>query len=322
MDDFQKFTKGVRAGRWRRWLLCFPVALLAAVLVVASGAWGALVPMEMLGYGAKAQAPGGGEESGDGWVRNLLAGGPAAPDGPTNILVLGVDERPQNEEMGTRTDTIMLVQLDPEGDQIKLLSVPRDLLVEIEPGKKDRINAAYSYGGIEQTVDALANYAQVPIDHYAVVDFQGFEEVVDAMGGVEVEVEPGEFPEKWHMEEGIDRLNGPRALFYARYRGTAGGDLDRMERQRDLVAALRSKALSWKTARRLPEILEIMDENVQTDLGVDQALALGNVLIRDGRHDRLTSDQLKGSPETLDNGNEVLIPDEQANELILQGFRY
>jgi polyisoprenyl-teichoic acid--peptidoglycan teichoic acid transferase len=322
MDDFQKFTKGARGGRWWRWLLCLPVGVLAAVLIVVSGAWGSLVPMEMLGYGAEAQVSRSGEESGDGWVRNLLAGEPAVPDGPINVLVLGVDERPQNEEMGTRTDTIMLVQLDPEGNQIKLLSVPRDLFVEIEPGKKDRINAAYSYGGIEQTVDALAEYAQVPIDHYAVVDFEGFEEVVDAMGGVEVEVEPGEFPEKWHFEEGIDRLNGPRALFYARYRGTAGGDLDRMERQRDLVAALRSKALSWKTARRLPEIIKIMDENVQTDLGVDEAYALANVLISEGRHDRVTSDQLKGTPETLENGNQVLIPDEQANEAILLEFRY
>ena len=322
MDDFQRFTKGVKAGRWRRWLLCLTVGLLAAVAIVTTGAWSSLVPMEMLGYDADARVPDGSQESGGGWVRHLLAGGSVAPDRPMNVLVLGVDERPHNEAMGTRTDTIMLVQLDPEGNEIKLLSVPRDLLVEIEPGKKDRINAAYSYGGIEQTVDALANYTQVPIDHYAVVDFEGFEQVVDAMGGVEVEVEPGEFPEKWHFEEGIDRLNGPLALFYARYRGTAGGDLDRMERQRDLVAALRSKALSWKTARRLPEILKIMDENIQTDLGFDEALVLGNALIEDGRHDRVTSDQLKGSPETLDNGNEVLVPDKLANEAILQGFRY
>lgn len=320
MDDFQRFTKEPRAARWRRPLVYLPLAVLA--IIVAVGAWSALVPMKLLGNDADARMEvADGEASGAGWVQNLLAGDSPLTGGPVNVLVLGVDERPDSEEMGTRTDTIMLVHLDPEGDQIRLLSIPRDLLVEIEPGREDRINAAYSYGGIEQTIDAVASYTQVPIDHYAIVDFEGFEAVVNAMGGVEVEVEPGEFPEKWNFEEGVDRLNGHRALFYARYRGTSGGDLDRMERQRHLVSALRSKALSWSTAKKLPEILEIASEHVQTDLGLDEAFAMGRALIRDGRHDRLTSVQLEGTPETLPNGNEVLVPDQNANEAILQEFR-
>ncbi len=323
MDDFQRFTEGARAGRWRRPLVYLPLAVVA-VLVVALGAWGAFAPTTLLGYeaDARAEVPRVGKTSGPGWVQNLLAGGSPLSDGPVNVLVLGVDTRPQNEEMGTRTDTIMLVQLDPENDEIKLLSVPRDLLVEIEPGKKDRINAAYAYGGIEQTVDVLTNYAKVPIDHYAVVDFKGFEAAVDAMGGVKVEVEEGEFLERWHVEEGIARLNGRRALVYARYRGTTGGDLDRMERQRRLVAALRSEALRWKTFNKLPEILEITYEHVQTDLGLDEAFSIGRTLFREGRHDRMTSAQLKGTPETLPNGNQVLLPDEEANEAILREFRY
>lgn len=289
-------------------------------MTVVFAAWGVLEPVRLLGYDA-ADAPG--EEAFEpGWRQSLLAGGSPSFDRPMNVLVLGVDERPESEEIGTRTDTIMLVQLDPKGDEIKLLSVPRDLLVEIEPGWHDRINAAYSYGGVEQTVDVFAAYADVPVDHYVVVDFEAFEAIVDAMGGVKVKIEPGEVPEKWNLQEGVDRLNGRRALVYARYRGSSGADLDRMERQRDLVAALRSKALSWKTLRKLPEILEVADENVETDLGVDESLSIGRTLIRDGRHDLLTSVQLKGTPETLANGNEVLLPDQDANKAILQEFRY
>ena len=314
MDDFQRFTREPRAGRWRRPLVYLPLGLLAVIVAV-----GALAPMKLLGNEARTEMDGG---EASGWVQNLLAGESPLSGGPVNVLVLGVDERPDSEEMGTRTDTIMLVHLDPEGDQIKLLSIPRDLLVEIEPGTEDRVNAAYSYGGIEQTVDAVASYTRAPIDHYAVVDFEGFEAVVDAMGGVEVEVEQDEFPEKWNFKDGTDRLNGHRALFYARYRGTSGGDLDRMERQRHLVAALRSKALSWRTVNKLPEILDIASQHVQTDLELDEAFAMGRALIRDGRHDRLTSVQLKGTPETLPNGNEVLVPDGSANEVILQQFRY
>lgn len=321
MDDFQEFTKKGRAGgRWQRPLAYLPLGLLVA-MIVALGAWGALVPVKLLGYDARAEVPGGGKASGPGWVQNLLAGEAPLSGGPVNVLVLGVDERPDSEEIGTRTDTIMLVHLDPEGEEIKLLSVPRDLLVEIEPGRMDRINAAYSYGGIEQTVDVVANYANVPIDHYVVVDFEGFEAVVDAMGGVEVEVAPGEFPEKWNMQEGIARLNGHRALFYARYRGTPGGDLDRMERQQDLVAALRSKALRRSTLEKLPEILEIADQHVQMDLGLDEAFSMGRTLILQGRHDRLTALQLEGIPVTLPNGMQVLLPDREANEAILQEFR-
>ena len=141
------------------------------------------------------------------------------------------------------------------------------------------------------------------------------------MGGVRVDVGEDEFPEKWHMGEGVQRLGGRKALFYARYRGTAGGDLDRMERQRELVAALRSKALKWNVVKKLPETMKVMGENVQTDIGLDGAVALGQVLIRRGKHAEMTSEQLEGTPRTLPNGDEVLVPDDEANEPILQEFR-
>ena len=80
----------------------------------------------------------------------MFGGGGPLAEGPLNVLVLGVDTRPDDPEMGSRTDTIMLVQVVPKTGDVKLLSVPRDLYVEVEPGKKDRINAAYNYGGIER----------------------------------------------------------------------------------------------------------------------------------------------------------------------------
>jgi polyisoprenyl-teichoic acid--peptidoglycan teichoic acid transferase len=256
------------------------------------------------------------------WVERMFGGQPGLTDGPLNVLVVGVDTRPDSQEMGSRTDTIMLVQVVPKSGDVKLLSVPRDLFVEVEPGEKDRINAAYNYGGVEETIDALENYSGVPIDHYAVVDFEGFEKIIDAMGGVRVDVGEDQFPEKWEMGEGVQRLNGHKALIYARYRGTPGADIDRMQRQRELVGALRSEALRWHTVKTLPEIMEVMDENVMTDLDLDGAITLGQVLIRRGRHAEMTSQQLQGAPETLSDGEQVLIPDEDANEPILDEFRH
>jgi LCP family protein required for cell wall assembly len=265
--------------------------------------------------------PGKVEASPSDWIERMFGGQPGLADGPLNVLVLGVDTRPDSQEMGSRTDTIMLVQVVPKTGDVKLLSVPRDLLVEVRPGEQAKINAAYNFGGVDETIDALENYSGVPVDHYAVVDFEGFERVIDAMGGVRVDVGDGQFPEKWRMGEDVQRLNGHKALIFARYRGTPGADLDRMQRQRELVGALRSESLRWHTVKTLPEIMAVMNENVQTDLDLQGAMTLGQVLIRKGRHAEMTSQQLKGIPETLPNGEQVLIPDEDANHAILDGFR-
>jgi LCP family protein required for cell wall assembly len=320
MRDFQGYTKerrGTRRSRWWKWSL--PVVLVA--LIVAIELLAGPVSIQRLTQ-ASPPDPGTVDASPSDWVERMFGGQPGLTDGPLNVLVLGVDTRPDSQEMGSRTDTIMLVQVVPKSGEVKLLSVPRDLFVEVEPGERDRINAAYNYGGIEETIDALENYSDVLIDHYAVVDFEGFEKIIDAMGGVRVDVGEDQFPEKWEMGEDVQRLNGHKALIYARYRGTPGADIDRMQRQRELVGALRSEALRWHTVKTLPEIMEIMDENVMTDLDLDGAITLGQALIRRGRHAEMTSQQLQGTPETLSDGEEVLIPDEEANEPILDEFRY
>jgi polyisoprenyl-teichoic acid--peptidoglycan teichoic acid transferase len=297
-------------------LLVVLVALIVSVELVAGPA-----SIERLTH-ASPPHPGRVEASPSNWVERMFGGQPVLTDGPLSVLVLGVDTRPDSEEMGSRTDTIMLVQVVPKTGDVKLLSVPRDLFVEVESGEKDKINAAYNYGGVDKTIDAVENYSGVHVDHYAVVDFEGFERVIDAMGGVRVDVGDGLFPEKWRMGQDVQRLNGHKALIYARYRGTPGADIDRMQRQRELVGALRSEALRWHTVKTLPQIMEVMNENVQTDLDLDGAITLGQVLIRRGRHAEMTSQQLKGIPETLSNGEQVLIPDEDANQAILDEFRH
>jgi polyisoprenyl-teichoic acid--peptidoglycan teichoic acid transferase len=322
MREFQNYTKAASSARWRRLLLALSAGLLVvAALLVGMRAGAVPTPMEMLGYGAQGDSVADAQDGGrPGWLRGLLGGAQEVPDGPLNVLVLGVDERPDSDVEGSRTDTIMLVQVVPKTGEVKLLSVPRDLLVEIEPGEEDRINAAYSYGGIEETMGALQGYAQVPIEHYAVVDFEGFRDVINAMGGVEIDVED-EIPPKYGIKDGLQTLNGAQALFYARYRGTAGGDMDRIEHQQRLIAALRSKAFGWDTVTKLPHIARVMNRNVETNLAFDEALSLGRLLIS-REHAQMTASQLKGTPKTLPNGEEVLVPDQEANEAILAQFRY
>ena len=323
MREFQEYTRASRAARRRMWLWSLPLGLVAATLMLGLGMRVGAVPapIETAGYETKSASA---AEDVSGWPGNTGAGALAASDEPLTVLVLGVDRRPldsaEPQVVGSRSDTIMLVRVVPGTGQVKLLSIPRDLLVEVEPGVEDRINAAYSYGGVEQARRVVQAFTGIPIDRYAIVDFEGFSEIVDAVGGVEVVVE-GELPPKHGIEEGMQTLSGEQALFYARWRGTAGGDLDRIEHQQQLVAALRSKALEWDTATRLPEIMNLMDENVETNLGFGEALSLGRILIGHGRNAQMTSDQLEGTPYTLPSGAQVLVPEGAVNEVLLKEFR-
>jgi polyisoprenyl-teichoic acid--peptidoglycan teichoic acid transferase len=240
---------------------------------------------------------------------------------PLDVLVLGVDRRPSAAEgSSTRSDTIMLVRVIPATGEVKLLSVPRDLFVEVGPGDKTRINAAYAYGGVDQARTVMEDLTGVDIDNYVIVDFEGFEKVIDAIGGVRVDVGHGVFPEKWHMGEGMQHLNGHKALIYARYRGTPRADLDRIEHQQKLLAALRRQALRWNTVTRLPGAIKVANENVNTDLGVLQVIPLARALVINGKDNKMATAELQGYPTTLPGGEQVLIPDKEANEEILQDF--
>jgi polyisoprenyl-teichoic acid--peptidoglycan teichoic acid transferase len=242
---------------------------------------------------------------------------------PLDVLVLGVDRRPSSAEgESTRSDTMMLVRVIPATGEVKLLSVPRDLYVEVEPGEKDRINTAYAYGGVDQARTVMEDLTGVDIDNYAIVDFEGFEKVIDAMGKVRVDVGTGVFPEHWNMGEGFERLNGHKALKYARYRGTPGADLDRIDHQQKLLAALRRQALRWDTVTKIPGIIKVANENVNTDLGVLQVIPLARALVLNGEDNKMTTAALEGHPTSLSDGEQVLMPDEEANEAILQDFRH
>lgn len=323
MRDFRTATKkpNVAESRVRLPLLAIIILVLIFLALGAGGIF--FLKAKVLSQGETGAGVVGSGSNGILDPARVASTQPAAKaGGPFNVLVLGVD-KVTGSKVGisdTRTDTMMVVQVDPGTGGIRLLSIPRDLLVEVAPGKKDRINTAYEHGGARNAVQVVENFAGIPIDHYTVVNFKGFKEVVNAMGGVKLNVEKG-FPAKWHMPPGIQTLNGNKALFYARYRGTPGGDLDRIRHQQQMVAALRSQVLKWSSIPKLPKIVGIMEKSVQTDMGPADALTVGKALIEKGRGAPMTAVQLKGTPETRKNGDEVLVPDRQENDVVLRYFR-
>ena len=249
-----------------------------------------------------------------------------APEEALDVLVLGVDRRPSAAEgSASHSDTMMLVRVSPQTGDIRLLSVPRDLLVEVKPGVEDRINTAYLYGGTRRATAVMEDLTGITVDRYAIVDFGGFEEAIDALGGVTLEVEHpiriGIEGRRVYIPPGRQELDGLEALAYARYRGTACGDLDRIRRQQRLVAALREQALGWDAITKVPGIVKVMQDNVDTNLGLDQAISLGRALVGRGKSGGMRSYQLEGKPEILPDGDAVLVPDERSNEKILENFR-
>lgn len=218
-----------------------------------------------------------------------------AGEGPTeriNVLVMGLDRRPSEGDLPTRTDTIFVMTVDPQSETAGILGIPRDLWVDI-PYKdggccyQDRINATYVLGetqgypggGLRLVKDVVERNLGVPIDHHAVIDFEGFVEIIDALGGITVHIEedvddpyyshteaPGDyFP--IHFEAGeVVHMDGKTALAYARTRRNSS-DLDRIRRQQQVIFAAIEKAreLGWDDVGKIPGLWGDYKSAIQTD---------------------------------------------------------
>ncbi|WP_046469765.1 LCP family protein [Allosalinactinospora lopnorensis] len=181
----------------------------------------------------------------------------AGAEGALTFLVIGSDGRGEldedelgeHEATGERSDSIMLVHLSEERDRADVIGIPRDSWVDVPGHGKNKINAAYSYGGPQLAVQTVESATNVRIDHYVELDFSGFVDVVDALGGVEVCLpEPIDDPKaQLSMDAGTHQVDGKEALAFARTRQTSGGDLDRIGRQQQVLSALLDKALSSET---------------------------------------------------------------------------
>lgn len=245
------------------------------------------------------------------------------------ILLLGIDER-CDETGPTRTDTMMLLTIDPVGKTAGILSLPRDLWVEIPGFRVDRINQAhylgegfdYPGGGpalAQKTVEATLG---IRVDYYVTVNFEGVIQGIDALGGLELNVPEAindpTYPDNcygydpFQIAAGRQQLNGYTALKYARTRATAGGDVDRAGRQQAVILAIREKALGQFTSLLLqaPQLWRTFQENVRTTLSLDEALQLALLMQEIPRENIQTAviDFRYVYLERTPTGDEVLVP--------------
>lgn len=240
-----------------------------------------------------------------------------------NLLFVGADDN--NEEMpdGGRADAIIVASINLKESNLFLLSIPRDTLVDIEGYGEDKINHSFSEGGIELTKSTVENLLHIPIDYYAVTNFSGFKDIVDILGGVEIEVDKRMYYRTYDgmidIEKGYQRLDGEKALQYVRYRHDAMGDITRVERQQNFLIALAGEALAPENFTKLPEVASKLLDSLDTDLSAGQVVKLSK-LLKSMDSSMMESATLPGDFSSI-KGISYWVPNtDNIDQLVLQHF--
>jgi LCP family protein required for cell wall assembly len=244
-------------------------------------------------------------------------------NGVINVLVMGSDARPAGG--GHRSDTMMIVSLDPGAGTVTLLSIPRDLYVFIPGWRVDRINVADARGGPDLAKETILYNFGIPIDYWAEMEFGGFKSLIDSLGGVDVTIE------RYYTDEcggrylsfapGLRHMDGFTALCYARMR-KAGSDFGRMNHQQELVLAIFRRAVGLDALARLPELYSQFASLVTTDMGLQPMVGLVPLAVQ------VASDSSRVHRYTVDStmaigwrvpysGAAVLLPDREKIQALL-----
>jgi polyisoprenyl-teichoic acid--peptidoglycan teichoic acid transferase len=190
-----------------------------------------------------------------------------------NIALLGSDTRASSGE-GGRSDSMILVHVDPTKNFLSMLSIPRDLRVEIPGHPPNRINAAHTYGGPALLIRTIQSSLGIDLDHYIEVDFQAFKQITDTLGGVYVDIDRTYDDGAIRFDPGYQLLSGKQALGFVRTRHDSNADFGRMERQQRFIAAVREQAMGWSLPLKLPGLIKSLFENIDTDLSANDILKL------------------------------------------------
>lgn len=190
---------------------------------------------------------------------------------PFSVLLLGIDTGDLGRTEQGRSDTMMIATVNPRDKKTTIVSIPRDTYVPIVGyGTEDKINHAYAFGGAAMSMDTVASYLDIPVDHYAAINMKGLKELVDTVGGITVGNEMEFTQDNYTFKHGQITLDGDMALSYSRMRyDDPRGDYGRQERQRTIVMGVVNKLLSMDGITKYQEVLNAMESNVKTDMTFD-----------------------------------------------------
>jgi LCP family protein required for cell wall assembly len=253
-------------------------------------------------------------------------------DGASRVtmLVMGLDYRDWEANDGPpRTDTMILLTIDPLTKTAGMLNIPRDLWVNIPGFEYGRINTAYPLGiaydvpggGPQQAMDTVESLLGVPIDYYAVIDFGAFEKFIDELGGIniavtsDISVDPIGKGNTVYLKPGNYLLDGPTALAYARARHTAGGDFDRAQRQQQVILAIRDRIEELgptKVVARIPAMYNELAAGIHTNMSLNDAVKLGwlalEIPLNTVQRGAIAPPNAVGFAKSPDGTQDILIP--------------
>ena len=232
-----------------------------------------------------------------------------------NLLVIGSDSRSKDASSGGRSDTLIIVHIDPEENYLSVLSLPRDLRVDIPGHGKGKLNTAFAFGGSALAIKTIEQTTGVDINHFIEVGFNAFSDMVDSLGGVYLDVDKRYYNPDFNYEPidlypGYQLLSGANALDYVRFRHDRNMDFGRMERQQRFMTALREQAMGWDLPFKLPGLISSLFGNTTTDLGANDILRLakwGVGLSGDG----IRAITLRGITPTINGVSYVVVSESQ-----------
>jgi len=237
-------------------------------------------------------------------------GGLGLLSGKKKIVVMGCDIR--KDDVG-RSDTLFVVMLDKNNKNASLLSIPRDTRVKIKDHGWDKVNAAFAYGGQDLTRDTVQDFLGIKLHNYVVVDFQGFKDLVDVIGGVDINVEKRMYYYDPYanfeidLRPGMQHMDGKTAMQYVRYRDEEG-DIGRIRRQQKFIMALYKQIASKNIIAKMPGVSKQIMSMIKTDLSLKEMVELGKVMHGMMEKDGLKMAMVPGEPEYID-GISYWIPD-------------
>jgi polyisoprenyl-teichoic acid--peptidoglycan teichoic acid transferase len=226
------------------------------------------------------------------------------------LLIMGVDTNYQNtdkdnDQKGSRSDTMMLVRLRPSDNTLSLVSIPRDSRVYLGDTQHiDKINSAHAEGGPEMAVRTVEQSFGIPIDHYLVINFGGVRDLVDAIGGVDLFVEKAMDYEDHtaklsiHLQPGLNHLDGKGAEGFLRFRHDALADIGRIRRQQQFIAAVSSKMKNPLILASLPRLVQVGVQYLKTNMSFNEVMKLA-VFVKGVDMQNIRSTTMPGTPKTL-----------------------